>query len=97
MPLLFAVLLASLASPSAHVVVAPSAEKPKILGTEKKCANASSHLARRGAVLRSDPAKPQKLTELPDAQTYAAVYRLESGCAVPVLYRDTRAVRPPRR
>ncbi len=97
MPLLFAVLLASLASPSTHVVVAPSAERPGILDTEKKCANASSHLARRGAVLRSDPARPQKLTELPDAETYAAVYRLESGCAVPVLYRDTREVRPPRR
>ena len=97
MPLLFAVLLASLASPSAHVVVAPSAGMPNILGTEKKCANASSHLVRRGAVLRSDPAKPQKLTELPDAETYATVYRLESGCAVPVLYRDTREVRPPRR
>lgn len=97
MPLLFAVLLASLASPSTHVVVAPSGERPGILDTGKKCANASSHLARRGAVLRSDPAKPQKLTELPDADTYAAVYRLENGCAVPVLYRDDREVRPPNR
>lgn len=97
MPLLFTVLLASLASPSTHVVAAPTAERPSILDTEKKCANATSHLARRGAVLRSDPAKPQKLTELPDADTYAAVYRLENGCAVPVLYRETREVRPPRR
>ena len=97
MPLLFAVLLASLASPSTHIVVAPSADRPGILDTEKKCTNASSHLARKGAVLRSDPAKPQKLTELPDAETYAAVYRLESGCAVPVLYRDAHEVRPPRR
>jgi hypothetical protein len=97
MPLLFAVLLASLASTPNHVVVAPSAEKPGVLDIEKKCANATSHLARRGAVLRSDPARPQKLTELPDAEIFAAVYRLENGCAVPVLYRETHEVRPPKR
>ena len=96
MKLLFAVLLASAASPTSHVVTAPSAARPSVLDTERQCPNAASHLAQKGAVLRSDPAKPQKLTELPDAQTYAAVYRLENGCAVPVLYRDT-GVRPPRR
>ena len=79
---------------SAHVVTPPSSAKADALAQDK-CANASSHLAGKPPVLRSDPSKPQKLTELPDAQTYAAVYRVVDGCAVPVLYRD-RSVRPPK-
>jgi hypothetical protein len=79
---------------SAHVVAPPSSARAEALAQDK-CANASSHLAGKPAVLRSDPSKPQKLTELPDAQTYAAVYRVVDGCAVPVLYRD-RSVRPPK-
>lgn len=40
--------------------------------------------------------KPQKLTELPPADAYAAVYRHdERGCMVPVMYRDV--ANPPRR
>jgi hypothetical protein len=79
---------------SAHVVTPPPAGQGTAAGD--KCANATSHLAGKPAVLRGDPSKPQKLTELPDAQTYAAVYRVVNGCAVPVLYREVREVRPPR-
>jgi hypothetical protein len=97
MPLLFTVLLVALASTSNHVVSAPSAENPGFLDAKKQCANATTEYARRGAILRNNPAKPRKLTELPPAETYAAVYRLENGCVVPVLYRDTRELRPPKR
>jgi len=87
---LFAVVLALAASP--HVVTPPNRPAASLLAQDK-CANGTSHLA----VQRSDPAKPQKLTELPDAQTYAAVYRVVGGCAVPVLYRDVRGVGPLKR
>lgn len=96
MGLLLAVVLA-LNPSSNHVVLAPTVERPGAFKGESKCPNATSHFARKGSVYRGDPAKPKKLTELPDAEAYAAVYRLENGCAVPVLYREVRQVRPPKR
>ena len=97
MPLLFTVLLAALTATSNHVVSAPSLDNPGTLGAKKQCANATTEYARKMAILRNNPPRLQKLNELPPAETYAAVYRLENGCAVPVLYRDTRAIRPPKR
>ena len=79
---------------SIHIVTPPPAGHGS--AAEDKCANATAHLAAKSAVLRGDPNKPQKLTELPDAQTYAAVYRVVNGCAVPVLYREIHEIRPPR-
>jgi hypothetical protein len=47
--------------------------------------------ARKGGIWRYDPAVPKKLTQLPPAESYAAVYRLdERGCMVPLRYRDVR-------
>ena len=80
---------------SAHVVTPPSSSAQSALERDR-CANATSHLAGKPVVFHGDPSKPQKLTELPDAQTYAAVYRVVNGCAVPVLYREVREVRPPK-
>ena len=55
------------------------------------CPAATSHFARKGGIWGGDPVQPRKLTELPPADTYAAVYRLdERGCMVPVKYRDVR-------
>jgi hypothetical protein len=79
---------------STHVVTSPPAGQSA--AADNKCANATTQLAGKPAVRRGDPSKPQKLTELPDAQTYAAVYRVVNGCAVPVLYREVREVRPPK-
>ena len=59
----------------------------------KKCLGVTSHFAREGSMYRGQPAKPRKLTELPPADTYAAVYRIVDGCPVPVMYREVRAVR----
>jgi hypothetical protein len=78
---------------SAHVLTPPSTAAQSALERDR-CANATSHL--EPVAFRGDPGKPQKLTELPDAQTYAAVYRVVNGCAVPVLYREVREVRPPK-
>lgn len=80
---------------SAHVVTVPPSANAGVFAQDK-CANATSQLAGKQVVFKGDPTKPQKLTELPEAQTYAAVYRVVDGCAVPVLYREVREVRPPR-
>lgn len=54
-----------------------------------ECRDASKQFARNGSIWQLDPIKPKKLTELPLADTYAAVYRLdERGCMVLVKYRD---------
>jgi len=78
---------------SVHVVSPPSSAS---LVAEDRCANATSHYASKASVYRGDPARPQKLTDLPPAEAYAAVYRVVDGCAVPVLYREVREVKPPR-
>ena len=47
--------------------------------------------ARNRSIWREVPMKPRKLTELPPAETYAAIYHLdERGCMVPIKYRDVR-------
>lgn len=92
MRLLFPIAMAIAASASAQpgVITPPSASKPNMLqGSD--CPTTSSHFARKGSVWQKDPVKPRKLTELPPAETYAAVYHLdERGCMVPVKYRDVR-------
>lgn len=56
-----------------------------------ECPGMMEHFARRGGTWQSDPLKPRNLAELPPAETFAAVYRMdERGCMVPVLYRDVR-------
>ena len=39
------------------------------------------------AVQQGRPPQPQRLTELPPANAYAAVYRRVAGCEVPVVVR----------
>ena len=90
---LLAFLLAVASTNSAHVVEAPKAPDSGVLGRDK-CSNATNHFAGKTSVYRGEPATPQKLTELPEGQTYAAVYRVVNGCAVPVLYREVHEVRP---
>jgi hypothetical protein len=86
MRLLFPVaILAAAAAPSVPAK-APSLQRPTA-----DCPGATSQFARKGSVWTADPAKPRKLSELPPAEAYAAVYRLdERGCMVPVKFRDVR-------
>ena len=74
--LLFA--LAAAAAPAADMpVVNPNASQPA------NCPATSRYeAAKRGGAL-----KPQKLTELPDADVYKAVYRRVGGCQVPIIVR----------
>jgi len=66
---------------------APSVQKPVPLQADD-CPGATSQWVREG---RGWQLKPQRLAELPPAESYAAVYQLdESGCMVPVKFRDVR-------
>ena len=95
MRLLFPVAMAFAATASAQPAARPHtlpASSSLISGSD--CPNATSHMAGRGSAWQSDPLKPQKLAELPPADTYAAVDQLdERGCMVPVMYPDVRALR----
>jgi hypothetical protein len=89
MRLLFPVAMIIAASASAQpAIVTPPTLHPL---QQSDCPSASSQFARDGSVWRQKPVTPQKLAELPPADTFAAVYHLdERGCMVPVKYRDIR-------
>jgi hypothetical protein len=83
MRLLFPVAIILTAAASALPAKTPALQKPSA-----DCPSASSQWARHG---RSWQMKPHKLAELPPAEAYAAVYRLdERGCMVPVKFREVR-------
>jgi hypothetical protein len=83
---LFPVTIALAACASPLPAKAPSLQKP---GAD--CPSATGQFARDGNGWVRKPVKPQKLGELPPADAFAAVYRLdERGCMVPVKFRDVR-------
>lgn len=97
MRLLFPVAMMVAATASAQPAPAPASltQRPALVAGSD-CPSATRQFARKGGVWREEPVKPRKLAELPPADTYAAVYRLdERGCMVPVKYRDVRFIRPP--
>lgn len=75
--LLFTVAL--IAADPAPAVAVPS--QPRPLARSANCPRTTSYYAWR----RDKPVKPQKLTELPPANAYLAVYRMIAGCEVPVV------------
>ena len=80
--LLFAV-LASIAGPAAAVAVQTPDQPLNPLQRSARCPQTTSVYAwDRGKTVR-----PQKLTELPDANAYAAVLRHIGRCEVPVVVR----------
>ena len=83
---LFPVMTALAACASALPAKAPPLQKP---GAD--CPSATNQFARDGSAWVRRPVKPQKLGELPPADAFAAVYRLdERGCMVPVKFREIR-------
>jgi hypothetical protein len=55
-----------------------------------KCPRTTSYLADKSGLYRGQPLKPRKLTELPPATTYMAVYRHIGGCDVPLTMAEYR-------
>jgi hypothetical protein len=80
MRLLLLAAAAMIAAPSgAAPVKSPQAKAP----ASAICQRTTSYQA----VFRNNSVQPQKLTELPPANLYAAVYRLVNGCEVPLVVR----------
>jgi hypothetical protein len=81
-------------------LVALTLAVPAMAGTSNaqrpaNCPKTTTYPAGRGAVDRSSGLRPRKLTELPPARAYMAVYRQLSGCEMPLTMVDYR--NPPRR
>jgi len=86
MRLLFPVAIILMTGNASLPAKAPPLQKPAA-----ECPGATSQWVRQGRGWQSQPVKPQRLGELPPAETLAAVYRLDgNGCMVPVKFRDVR-------
>ena len=92
MRLLFPVVIAFAATASAQPAAAPLPPAAVLGGVAAaECPDMMQHFANRGGMWQGDPMRPHNLSELPPAEAFAAVYKLdERGCVVPVLYRDVR-------
>jgi hypothetical protein len=85
-PVAIAVSTVALAQP-ASARPAPGHRQSVVAGID--CPDAARHFAHRGGKWQDKPVRPQKLVELPPAETFAAVLRHdERGCMVLVKYRD---------
>ena len=86
MRFLFPVAIVLAASAAVLPAKTPPLQKP---GAD--CPGATGQWVRQGRGWHSQPVKPRKLGQLPPAEAYAAVYRLdERGCMVPVKFREVR-------
>ncbi len=59
------------------------------------CPRTASHFAGKGSLYRGDQVTPRKLSELPPAIGYMAVYRTVNGCEVPMTIVEYRTGRRP--
>lgn len=86
---------ASTAAPpeAATPALAPGAKQLGVVAG-KECRKATSYNAQEGLDWRSEPLQPRKLTELPPAQGYMAVYRVVNGCEEPLAVAEYRRVGP---
>jgi hypothetical protein len=66
---------------AAALAVAPQPMSTQLQGTSPNCPRTTSYYAWQ----RGKSVKPQRLTELPDANLYLTVYRRIGGCEVPVV------------
>lgn len=91
MRLLFPVLALPLLIPAATSAQtpAPAVQSPQdsvraLAAANGKCRKATSYRAELGSAWRGENPPPRKLTELPPAESYKAVYRTVDGCEEPM-------------
>jgi hypothetical protein len=78
-----AVLAFSLSMPAA--AAGPLATREPPLGPPAaNCPKTTSYLAGRSSLYRGEALAPRRLTELPPAAGYMAVYRVINGCEAPL-------------
>ena len=85
-----ALLTLTITLPAIALAQPKSPAKP---ASDAKCERTQQYLADQSSLYRGKPLAPKKLTELPPATTYMAVYRHIGGCEAPltmVEYRNPR-------
>lgn len=95
MRLLSLALLAVIAAPAAAAPAAPAKPPPAKSPNSTECQRTTSHFARDGSMFRGGPVAPRKLTELPPAMGYMAVFRHIGGCEAPMTMVEYRSARRP--
>jgi hypothetical protein len=68
----------------AAVVRSPLKSPGPFAAPDTNCRKTTSHHAEQGPAWRDDPVVPRKLTDLPPAESYKAVYRTVNGCEEPM-------------
>lgn len=68
-------------------------QKAAIERLKAQCPHTTSYLAEKVGTYRGKPLTPKKLTELPPAVTYMAVYRHIGACEAPLTMADYRSPR----
>ena len=89
-----AVALMPQASAAEKLALAPAVESPRPVA-HTECRTPTSFKANTDIIWRGDGIAPSKLTELPPAQGYMAVYRTVNGCELPMTVVEYRAGRRP--
>ena len=90
MRLLLPVLALPLLIPAATLAETPAAvasspNSPSFfVAPGSNCRRTTSHHADQSSAWRDEPVTPKKLTELPPAESYKAVYRTVNGCEEPM-------------
>src|SRR3954451_23366546 len=74
----------AIAANDAHVIIQQSAAKPRAAASDPRCSPTRSYIARSGGTYSGSKLAPKKLTELPPAQGYMAVFRHIGGCEAPL-------------
>jgi hypothetical protein len=87
-------LLFSVAFMGASAAVAPALPAPSADGSST-CPHTTRYLADKSGLYRGAPLAPKKLTELPPATTYMAVYRHIGLCEAPLTLSNYRNPRRP--
>jgi hypothetical protein len=77
---------------SAPAMAADRSPAAKVTQPAPHCARTSSYLADKSSLYHGGPLAPRKLTELPPAVGYMAVYRQIGGCDAPLTMVEYRRV-----
>ena len=89
MRLLLLAAIAMIATPSVAAPLATGKPYAKAPGAAN-CPRTTSHYAEKGSMYRGDRLLPRKLTRLPPAVGYMAVFRTVNGCEAPLTIVDYR-------
>lgn len=93
MRVLAALLAMTMAAPLVAATVHSHGNATPGAAPVKECPRTTSYFADQAGIYRGQPLTPKKLTELPPAVTYMAVYRHIGECEAPltmVEYRNPR-------